>query len=163
MKKSIRGISSDEDHTVNWAINNCKSLIQAVKYQQDTKVKDIMVKQATCVGQAFDEIEKLIPSLVADGSYNTKAYQAINLGDKWRKWIYKRNDAAIRDAKKFLDKWVPDLDSQHAAPVVDDDGDTNMSDDEPEDNSEIVDRVSALKTAYAALPTWKNPLPATWA
>ncbi|KAI4763235.1 glycoside hydrolase [Aureobasidium sp. EXF-3400] len=160
MTAAIAG--TDPKHDFNWAINNCRSVIRAIKYQQDPKVIDIMIKQATRIGQAFDQMENIIPQQVADGSYNKNPYTRLELGDQWRRWIFERYDTAIRKGEEFLDQWVPIIVSKHGA--EDDDGDTNMSsDDESDGNSAVVDRASALKAAYAALSAWENPLPASWA
>lgn len=160
MSNAVEGIVVAK-RDLNWAINNCKSTIQAIKYQQDQTVADIMVKQATRIGQAFDEIENLIPQKLADGSYNRLPYSSMDLGDLWRAWIYGRYNTAIVKAREFLDMWVDEIVKQHGP--EDEDGDTNMSDGESDGNSDVVKRVLKLKAAYAALPQWNNPLPASWA
>jgi hypothetical protein len=147
-------------YDVNWSINNCKAVIQAIEYMQDTTVSGILVDQATRVGEMFDKMEDLIPIKLEDGQYNAEAYSPMRMGDRWRQWIYQRHTYANNRGAEFLDKWVMFLDDKHTA--EDSDGDTTMGGAETEGNDKIVQRVQKLKEAKDALPVWNNPFPAQW-
>lgn len=149
------------DNKINKAINNCKAVMQVIKYQNIPAVQKILLDQATRVGDAFDTVEAYLAKF-NDPDYAALPYQQLNLGNLWRAWIKDRNNNyAANKARAFLDRWVPIIVASHAPPT-DSGGDTQMSGSDIEHNPVIVARVQALQAAYNSLPAWPDPFPADW-
>lgn len=64
---------------------------------------------------------------------------------------------ALTDESAFLDKWVRDIER-----FFQPDSDDEDAMDGVETNQQVLDRIEALKDAYAAMPAMPNPFPSSW-
>ncbi|OQE13828.1 hypothetical protein PENFLA_c043G08195 [Penicillium flavigenum] len=149
-------LNGDGDDDYNTAINVCKHVIFAMKYVVEPQVSSVLVKQAARVGQYFDDMEKVLENY-NDPNWNKHSYKKLNLGNQWRSFMYQQWPLAVNKQKSFLDKWVSDIEK-----FFQPDSDDEDAMDGVETNQDVLDRIDALKTAYAAMPALPNPFPSSW-
>ncbi|KAH6655547.1 hypothetical protein BKA67DRAFT_240673 [Truncatella angustata] len=148
----------------NVAINVVRHTMFAVQYQQITSVKDLLVSQARRIGTWLDDIENLLVAGGIVAGFNSQTYTKLNLGNAWRKYVYRQWSGANVKQQDFLRAWVANIVRKHtpgnAGSAA---GGANAGGGQT--NTAIVNRVKKMKDAYDAflLTPWTNPFPAAWA
>ncbi|KAF7131458.1 hypothetical protein CNMCM5793_004683 [Aspergillus hiratsukae] len=174
----MKYLNGERGYDFNDAINVCKWLIWAIDYVVEPAVSQILVTQATRIGQYLfvssndflslsqfhfsltmffdsDDVEAILANLALAG---TRPYVPLNLGNKWRDFMFRQWDLQLNKQRALLNDWVPQIESYFQANA---DGHVSMGGIEV--NQEVLNRVSALTEAWQDLPgVIANPFPANW-
>ncbi|PNP43408.1 hypothetical protein TGAMA5MH_04866 [Trichoderma gamsii] len=145
----------------NWAaaMNKVRFTIWTLKYTKATEA--IFKAQATRVGDWLDKSENALAA-VKDTSWNKCQYKKLDLGDKWRRFIYSYTNTVI---DRFTDNIKDGIKAIEKALNIDDDGDTDMggtTTGASEQNKDLLDRLDKIKDLWNEVGAWTNPLPAEW-
>ncbi|KAJ6007241.1 hypothetical protein N7540_011217 [Penicillium herquei] len=145
-------LNGNNNYDFNSAVNVCKYLIFAMDYVTQGPVSQVLVTQATRIGQYFDDMETTLAAY-NDPTWNYQAYQTFDLGDNWRQFMWDQWDLQLNKQRAFLDSWVPQIESYFRA---DEDGDQVMGGFE--DNQDVLAQLTAQVISYL-IDSGSDPAP----
>ncbi|KAL7793735.1 glycoside hydrolase family 18 protein [Trichoderma ceciliae] len=141
------------------AMNKIRLVIWTLKYSKATQ--DVFKAQATRIGSWLDKTENALAT-VKDTSWAKCQYKKLDLGNKWRKYIYSRTNTVISRFTNNIQDGIRDI---QKALNIDDEGDTDMggtTTGASEQNKDLLDRLDKIKALWDSVGPWTNPLPADW-
>ncbi|UKZ63160.1 uncharacterized protein TrAtP1_004390 [Trichoderma atroviride] len=140
------------------AMNKVRLVIWTLKYSKATE--DIFKAQVKRVGSWLDQSENALAA-VKDTSWNKCQYKKLGLGDKWRTFIYSYTNTVVSRFTNNIQDGIRDI--ENALNIGKDKSNTGgATTGASEQNKDLLARLDKIKTLWASVGPWTNPLPADW-